>query len=139
MYNFFFIKNCGGYQKLPFSDIIYVEAENKYIKIITENKPYLISATMSQIEKALPYNQFRRIHRSYIVSFLHISCFDYNVVYLENKQLPIGRQYKTSLLDEITVLATDEKNGIILPKDKIKTLSTAIQNGQFIFPLRVKN
>jgi DNA-binding LytR/AlgR family response regulator len=128
MYDFLFIKNCGEYLRLPFSEIIYVEAVNKYIKIVTKKRFYLIPTTMGAIEKSLPYNLFRRIHRSYIVSFHHINSFDYNAVHIEGQKLPIGKHYKASLLDQITVLATDEKNGVDLSNPNIKKLLISVDS-----------
>src|SRR4030095_15082047 len=98
MYDFFYVKACGEYLKLPFSEIVYVEAVNKYVKIITTKKDYLISTTMANIEKMLPSCLFRRVHRSYIVSLQHVYKFDNNSVYLKDKKLPIGKNYKQSLL-----------------------------------------
>ena len=109
MQDFLFIKHCGEYLKLPFSEIIYVEAVNKYVKVITKKGSYLISATMCNLEKMLPEKTFRRIHRSYIVSLQHAIKFDNNVVYVEKKKLPLGRHYKETLLTDIIVLCSDLK------------------------------
>jgi DNA-binding LytR/AlgR family response regulator len=107
MHDFLFIKHCGEYLKLPFSEIMYVEAVNKYVKVITKKGSYLISTTMCSMEKMLPDNTFRRIHRSYIVSLNFANKFDNNVVYIENKKLPLGKHYKESLLLDIVVLSSD--------------------------------
>ena len=109
MQDFLFIKNCGEYLKLPLSEIISVEAVNKYVRIITKKKSYLISTTMRNIEKMLPNNIFRRIHRSYIISLGYISKFDNNAVYIDNKKFPIGKRYRGWLLNDVIVLYMDSK------------------------------
>jgi DNA-binding LytR/AlgR family response regulator len=110
MYDFLFIKTSVEYLKLPFEEIVYVEAVNKYAKIVTKKKSFLIPTTMCNIEKMLPYKIFRRIHRSYIVSIYHANKFDSNFVYME-KKIPIGRHYKGRLLNDVIVLCTDDKPG----------------------------
>jgi DNA-binding LytR/AlgR family response regulator len=122
MYDFLFIKTSGEYLKLPFSEIVYVEALNKYVKIVTKKKSYLIPTTMCNIEKMLPFKIFRRIHRSYIVSLYHANRFDNNVVYMENKKIPIGKQYKGSLLTDVIVLCTDDKPSAKLSNGDIDKL-----------------
>ena len=109
MHDFLFIKKNGEYLKLPFSEIICLEALNKYVKVITKAKNYLISITMNDIEKMLPHKIFRRIHRSHIISLQYVSKFDNNVVYVDNKRVPIGKHYKEGFLLDIIVLCTDEK------------------------------
>jgi len=109
MQDFLFIKHCGEYLKLPFSEILYIEAVNKYVKVITKKSSYLISTTMCNMEKMLPEKTFRRIHRSFIVSLQHAIKFDNNVVYIEKKKLPLGRHYKQTLLSDIIVLCSDLK------------------------------
>jgi len=109
MIDFLFIKTEGEHLKLSYFEIVYVEAVNKYVKIVTKQKYYLVPVTMNNIEKLLPHNTFRRIHRSFIVSLHHISKFDNNVTYIENKKLPIGSHYKENLLAGITVLCTESK------------------------------
>jgi len=109
MLDFLFIKSDGEHLKLLYCDIIYVEAVNKYVKIITGQKYFLVPVTMNNLEKMLPHTIFRRIHRSYIVSLHHINKFDNNVTYVQNKKLPIGSRYKENLLAGITVLCTETK------------------------------
>jgi DNA-binding LytR/AlgR family response regulator len=117
-----FIKTCGEYLKLPFGDILYVEALNKYVRIITRRKCYLISVTMNHIEKMLPADIFRRIHRSYIVSLNHANKFDNNLVYLENEKLPIGKRYRESILVDIIVLCAEVKTRNKLSNEEIDKL-----------------
>jgi len=112
MQDFLFVKSAGEYLRIPFSQVLYIEALNKYVKIVTSKSSYLITTTMCNIEKLLPYSVFRRIHRSYIVSLYHVKKFDFNLVYFEGTTLPIGKNYKDSLLKDVIVLCSDEKRAV---------------------------
>src|SRR5947207_1782095 len=95
MPKFIFVKISGEYLKICYPDIIYIEAVNKYVRIVTKTKAYLVSSTMNYIETILPADIFCRIHRSYIISLDHTNKFDHDILYIDNKKLPIGKRYKT--------------------------------------------
>lgn len=113
MNNFVFIKTDGKFTKLNFSDILYIEALNNYVSIVTSKKKYMILVTMKHVEKFLPINQFCRIHRSYIVSLHSIQEFDNCMVYMQQKTLPIGKEYKMALHDRVTTLNYESGNDLI--------------------------
>jgi hypothetical protein len=49
-------------------DIIYIEAEGDYVRIITDNGKYIKEDTMKYYEAGLPPSKFVRVHRSHIVN-----------------------------------------------------------------------
>src|SRR4051812_32134822 len=54
--------------KILFSDILFIESQREYIKIVTTKKEYFSKMSTHEIEALLPENLFKRIHRSFIVS-----------------------------------------------------------------------
>ena len=54
--------------------------------------------TMKSLEAKLPTNLFQRIHRSYIVSLDKIDAIVGNMVEINKKHLPIGKNYREALL-----------------------------------------
>ena len=54
--------------KILFSDIIYVESQREYVKLVTKKKEFITKLSTTEIEALLPQNLFRRIHRSFIIS-----------------------------------------------------------------------
>ncbi|WP_316734698.1 LytTR family DNA-binding domain-containing protein [Pedobacter aquatilis] len=81
------------------NEIIYIQSYGNYIKIYTEEKVYLCSATTSELEKKLPPSLFTRIHKSYIVSLNHIGIYQNEMVSMQilNVLLPVGITYRRSL------------------------------------------
>lgn len=61
------VKDNGLIRIIPASDIFYIEANDDYIKIVTDNGSYLKKSTLSHVEQTLDPQQFVRVHRSYLV------------------------------------------------------------------------
>lgn len=96
MDQYFFIRVDKRYVKINFQDLLYIEADSNYIKLVTETTSLLVLFTMKRMEQLLPSN-FRRIHKSYIVSLDKINSFDTDKVYLAGKTLPLGNEYRSKL------------------------------------------
>src|SRR5919107_1383199 len=54
--------------KILFSEIVYIESQREYIKIITTKSEYISKMSTHEVEELLPSHLFKRIHRSFIVS-----------------------------------------------------------------------
>src|SRR5215831_1236157 len=80
--------------KIPFSEILYIESQREYIKIVMTQKEYLIKMSTHEIEALLPVHLFRRIHRSFIVAVNRIESFTAEMVEINGIAIPIGREYK---------------------------------------------
>lgn len=81
--------------KIPLQDIEYIESLEDYIRIhITNGKPVMTLLTMKKVLEKLPASQFRRIHRSYIVSVPKVkSILNRKVTLLSAAQLPVSDSY----------------------------------------------
>jgi len=80
--------------KILFSEIVYVESQREYIKIITTKKEYISKMSTHEIEELLPANLFKRIHRSYIISISKIESYTSEIVEVNGIPIPIGRGYR---------------------------------------------
>ncbi|MFM2386193.1 MAG: hypothetical protein RL660_950 [Bacteroidota bacterium] len=58
---------------VPFSDIVFLEAADDYVKIHTATRHFLKKKTMAYFEDVLPSQEFCRVHRSYIVRISEIA------------------------------------------------------------------
>jgi two-component system, LytTR family, response regulator len=83
--------------KILFSDIVYIESQREYIKIVTSKKEYLSKMSTNEIEDLLPAHLFKRIHRSFIVSVNKIESYTADTVEVNGISIPIGRGYRDSL------------------------------------------
>lgn len=80
--------------KVLFSDILYIESQREYIKIVTTKGEFLSKMSTHEIESILPANLFKRIHRSFIVSVNKIESYTAEMVEINGMQIPIGRGYR---------------------------------------------
>ena len=84
--------------KVNLNDILFVEGMKDYIRVHLRNKKITIKEYIGKIEEKLPSQKFLRIHKSYIVAINEIDSFTANTVEVGNKELPIGRTYKRTVL-----------------------------------------
>jgi two-component system, LytTR family, response regulator len=80
--------------KVLFSDILYIESQREYIRIVTTSGEYLSKMSTHEIEALLPRDLFKRIHRSFIVSVRKINSYTAEDVEVNGISIPIGRGYK---------------------------------------------
>lgn len=83
--------------KILFSEIVYIESQREYIKIVTIKKEYISKMGTHEIEGLLPSNLFKRIHRSFIVSVSKIDSYTAESVEVNGISIPIGRGYRDIL------------------------------------------
>ncbi len=83
--------------KIKLSDIEYIESMEDYIKIYTgAPKPILTLMPLKKVLEKLPFNDFKRIHRSYIVPIDKIRSIQNRKVQLTNIELPVSDTYMES-------------------------------------------
>ena len=80
--------------KISFSEIIYIESQREYIRIVTTKKEYVSKMSTQDIESLLPADQFKRVHRSFIISMSKIDSYNSESVDVSGISIPIGRGYK---------------------------------------------
>lgn len=92
--DFIFINVQKKKVKILFSEIVYIESQREYIKIITTKKEYISKMSTHEIESLLPANLFLRIHRSFIVSIKKIESYTAEIIEVNGVSIPIGRGYR---------------------------------------------
>ncbi len=95
--------NDGGVNVMvKHSDVCYIKAENVYLRVVTENKNYLLRKKLADIESELDSGRFVRIHRSYIVGLEHVCSFDGKAVIMtDGTQLPLSRSCEKQFKDAV--------------------------------------
>ena len=80
--------------------ILYVEGLKDYIKVITSEGVLIVYERLRKMEELLTYSDFFRIHKSFIVAKQHITHWNTNHVTIQEREIPIGRTYKTDFLNK---------------------------------------
>jgi DNA-binding LytR/AlgR family response regulator len=96
--DFIFVKSDKKLIKVLFEEIYYIEGLKDYVILHTPNGRLVTLQTMKSLESKLPTKIFMRSHRSYIINLQKIDVLEGNMVYINKKSLPIGKNYKDDLL-----------------------------------------
>ena len=83
--------------KILFAEILYVESQKEYIKIVTTKGEYVSKMSTHEIEDLLPPRLFKRIHRSFIISVSKIDSYTAEIVEVNGVSIPIGRGYRDTM------------------------------------------
>ncbi|HOP04242.1 MAG TPA: LytTR family DNA-binding domain-containing protein [Tenuifilaceae bacterium] len=94
--DFIFIKSGNRYEKIHFSEILYIEGMKDYLRIHTPSKKVMTNTSFSCIEELLPENNFVRIHKSFIVAIDKIEVIDRAFVKIAEVSIPIGETFRKS-------------------------------------------
>lgn len=86
--------------KILFEDVLYIESQREYVKIVTTKKEYLSKMGTHEIESLLPANLFKRVHRSFIISIKKIESYTAEEVEINGVTIPVGRDYR-QILDQL--------------------------------------
>lgn len=93
--NFLYVRSEYSLVKIPFSDILYLETMDDYIKIhLLGKKPILTLMSMKKMAERLPLKEFVRVHRSFIVPLNKVESVRGKSVSLGVADLPIGASYE---------------------------------------------
>ncbi len=80
--------------KILFAEILYVESQREYVKVVTINKEFISRMSTHEIEALLPSHIFKRIHRSFIISINKLESYTVESVEMNGISIPIGRGYR---------------------------------------------
>ena len=103
--NRFIVKKNGEYFLVSSDEVLWIEADGNYVRIVTEKDKYFIRHTLSGFEDSLDPLQFYRVSRSVIVNIDRIAKVEDHyygnyMIHMENdQQLKMSKNYK-SLLEE---------------------------------------
>jgi Response regulator of the LytR/AlgR family len=93
-----FVKHNYVFVKIKLSELLYIEAENNYVSLVTTEKKFLVRLSLGQLLEKIKYQPLVRIHRSFAVNINAIQSFNDQEVEINNLQIPIGRNYKEEFL-----------------------------------------
>ncbi|MBU5267044.1 LytR/AlgR family response regulator transcription factor [Virgibacillus proomii] len=102
------IENEDGVIYLEPNDILYIQSEEKQVKIMTVSKTFFTKKTLKDLEsKLIPFGFFR-IHKSYLINLNHVSQITpwfngaYNLKIQGNEELlPVSRNYVKGLRERL--------------------------------------
>ncbi len=103
------VKNGSDIRIIPVNDIIYIEADDDYVKIFTRDSYYLKKKTMAFYEQVLDKSQFFRTHRSFIINLQELTRIEplekntYYAILKNGKKIPLSRSGYTKLKETLGI------------------------------------
>jgi DNA-binding LytR/AlgR family response regulator len=95
-----YIRSDYALVQIPFSDILYLETLDDYIKIHQAGKkPVLTIMSMKKMMEKLPVNEFIRVHRSYIVPLRKIESVRSKAILIGDMEIPIGNSFEKNFFE----------------------------------------
>jgi len=99
--NYFFIKCGNKYEKIYFSDILYIQGQQNYVTICTQKNKYMTLLNLKDLEENLERRSFIRVHKSYIVAIDKIDSIEGNEICIQSNRIPISRNYREHVLQQV--------------------------------------
>ncbi len=88
---------------LPINEVIYCESDSNYTKVVaTQNRHYLLTRTLREVQEVLEERNFLRVHRQYVINLDHIKLFMKGegayLVMTNDVSIPVARNQKEKLV-----------------------------------------
>jgi len=95
---FIFVRSEYKLVQIKLDDVLYIEGLKDYVRIYMEDsKPVMSLINMKKLEECLPYPEFMRTHRSYIVHMSKIKVIDRFRIVFGDTYIPISESYKENV------------------------------------------
>lgn len=100
---FVYVKADRKIHKILESEVLYIESLDDYVRVHLKDKVLITRENISTLEEKLPYPPFVRIHRSFIINSNWVKTISNEGIGLNGKELPLGRAFKKSALNQLSV------------------------------------
>ncbi len=99
-----FVRYRDRMVKIYIHDILYVEAERSYCKILTAEKEYLMSIPLKIFEEKVKSDSLIRIHRSYVINLQKLDEISDFHVCIGKKKIPISKAHRDDLTHRLKLI-----------------------------------
>ena len=99
--DYFFVKCTNKFERIYFSDILYIQGMQNYVTIFTVKGKYMTHLTLKAVEDNLRSKDFIRVHKSYIVAISRIEALENNELIIHSARIPVSRNYRDAMLEVV--------------------------------------
>lgn len=99
-----FVRHHGRHVRVAFDDILFIEAQGNYCRLVTRHGDYLVTVLLGQLLPRLPLPTLLRVHRSFALNLRHVTAFDELRAVVGGHDVPIGAAYRAELLRHLPTL-----------------------------------
>lgn len=99
-----FLKKDIHFERIRFTEILYLIAEGNYTTLMTTSGKFIYSCVMKKFEEKLPEDVFIRVHRSYIVNVNYVTGFEGNNLFLGKEKVPVSKFNRDELFKSFKII-----------------------------------
>jgi DNA-binding LytR/AlgR family response regulator len=99
--DYFFIKVDHQFEKVLYSNVLYIEAMQNYCIVHTTSRKLITYHTLSGLEKQLPEKLFLKVHKSFIAAIEKVTALDGHDLKIGNAQIPVSRSLKEDVMKKV--------------------------------------
>jgi len=99
--NSFFVKDEKVLKKVDITAILFLEAMQNYVKIVTEHETIITHSSLKEIKENLSKINFIQTHKSFIVAKDKIKAIEGNQLIIADYKIPISVRMKKNVLEKI--------------------------------------
>jgi DNA-binding LytR/AlgR family response regulator len=96
-----FVKTTQKYEKVNFTDILFIEALDNYITIQTSNNKLVTHSTLKDFVQKLPQHNFVQIHKSFVINIGKVTSLEGNLLEIDRFKLPVSRNYRQEIKERL--------------------------------------
>lgn len=108
--NTVFIRQKELFIKVSIENLLWVKADNSYVKLSTEKDSLLLSTGLKSFLEQFPHPDLHRVHRSYAANLSKVIAFDGGNIYIQRQnqscRIPVGPQYRENIFRNFYKLKT---------------------------------
>ncbi len=101
---YLFIKDTKGTHRICVDHILFIEAQQNYVKIVTTDANYITHSTLKTMKQSLPESSFIQTHKSFLVALDKIEKIIAHQIHISTHQLPLSTRLKKEVLERVSVL-----------------------------------
>lgn len=101
--DYMFVKTEYRMERINFSDILYIEGQGAYLRIVTQKTKIMTLQSFQNMESLLPSDNFIRVHKSFIVAMNKIESVERNGIKIGEQRIPVGLSYREKFIKEINL------------------------------------
>ncbi|HNQ83664.1 MAG TPA: LytTR family DNA-binding domain-containing protein [Bacteroidales bacterium] len=92
--DYMFVKTEYRMERINFADILYIEGQGAYLRIVTPKNRIMTLQNFQTMESQLPADNFIRVHKSFIVAINKIESIERAIIKIGAQRIPIGAGYR---------------------------------------------
>ncbi len=100
--DYFVYKDGHMFERLPLSELRYLEGDGNYFNLYFQNKKSTLKGTLSEMEKHLPESNFIRINRSIIIAMKEVTSFNNRrVVLTSGEEFTLSKSHGEEVISKL--------------------------------------